>query len=116
MATPACDISCKHWTRQGSPGDASETGRRGARTAWGTPRPTTLPPRREPLDTGRQADDTLSMATRGRRDAGRARGEPIVDSILEHTLADLSRAGLDGLSIDRIARAAAVNKTTIYRR
>lgn len=39
-----------------------------------------------------------------------------MDSILEHTLADLSRAGLDGLSIDRIARAAAVNKTTIYRR
>lgn len=56
------------------------------------------------------------MATKGRRDAGRARGEPIVDSILEHTLAELSRAGLDGLSIDRIAHAAAVNKTTIYRR
>lgn len=56
------------------------------------------------------------MAAKTRRDAGRARGEPIVDAILEHTLADLSRAGIDGLSIDRIARAAAVNKTTIYRR
>ena len=57
------------------------------------------------------------MPAKRRRDAGRARGgEPIVDAILEHTLADLARAGIDGLSIDRIARAAAVNKTTIYRR
>lgn len=56
------------------------------------------------------------MTAKRRRDAGRARGEPIVDSILEHALVELSREGLDGLSIDRIARAAAVNKTTIYRR
>lgn len=56
------------------------------------------------------------MAAKKRRDAGRPRGEPIIDEILEQTLRELSREGLDGLSLDRIAKAAAVNKTSIYRR
>jgi AcrR family transcriptional regulator len=51
-----------------------------------------------------------------RRDAGRARGEPIERAILAATLDELAEQGLDGLSIARIAEAAQVNKTTIYRR
>lgn len=51
-----------------------------------------------------------------RRDAGRPRGEPIERAILAATLDELSEKGLEGLSIARIAEAAEVNKTTIYRR
>jgi AcrR family transcriptional regulator len=51
-----------------------------------------------------------------RRDAGRARGKPIEQAILAATLDDLAEHGLDGLSVPRIAEAAEVNKTTIYRR
>jgi AcrR family transcriptional regulator len=51
-----------------------------------------------------------------RRDAGRPRGPPITAVVLEATLAELAAQGLAGLSVDRIARAAGVNKTSIYRR
>jgi AcrR family transcriptional regulator len=51
-----------------------------------------------------------------RRDAGRPRGEPVVDAVLEATLAEIAESGIGGLSVERIARAAAVNKTTVYRR
>ena len=51
-----------------------------------------------------------------RRDAGRPRGEPIVDAVLEHTLAELTQFGIAGLSIDRVAKKADVNKTSVYRR
>ena len=51
-----------------------------------------------------------------RRDAGRARGEPIEAALLAHTLEELEEHGIDGASVDRIARAAEVNKTSVYRR
>ncbi len=57
-----------------------------------------------------------SSTPRPRRDAGRPRGEPIIDAVLTHTLEELATHGMAGLSIDRIARAAEVNKTSIYRR
>lgn len=51
-----------------------------------------------------------------RRDAGRARGAPIAEAVLARTLEDLATAGIDGMSVERIARKAEVNKTSIYRR
>jgi AcrR family transcriptional regulator len=51
-----------------------------------------------------------------RRDAGRARGAPIADAVLTRTLEELATAGLAGLSVERIAQAAGVNKTSVYRR
>ena len=51
-----------------------------------------------------------------RRDAGRARGAPIVEAVLTRTLEELAQAGLEGLSVERIARRAEVNKTSVYRR
>ena len=51
-----------------------------------------------------------------RRDAGRPRGEPIEASLLARTIEEVAEHGLDGASVDRIAQAAEVNKTTIYRR
>ncbi len=51
-----------------------------------------------------------------RRDAGRPRGANIVDAVLAGTLAELADHGLSGLNVERVARRAEVNKTTIYRR
>ena len=51
-----------------------------------------------------------------RRDAGRPRGAPILDSILGQTLEEIAAHGIEGLSIDRIARAAEVNRSSVYRR
>lgn len=51
-----------------------------------------------------------------RRDAGRPRGEPIERAIVAATLDELARHGLEGLSIPRVAAAAEVNRTTVYRR
>ena len=51
-----------------------------------------------------------------RRDAGRPRGAPIARRILECALAELSEHGAEALSVERIARAAEVNKTSVYRR
>lgn len=51
-----------------------------------------------------------------RRDRGRPRGAPVADAVLERTLEDLAENGLAGLSVERIARAADVNKTSVYRR
>jgi AcrR family transcriptional regulator len=51
-----------------------------------------------------------------RRDAGRPRGAPIAEAVLARTLEELAAVGLEGLSIERIAKAAEVNKTSIYRR
>lgn len=51
-----------------------------------------------------------------RRDAGRARGAPIAEAVLTRTLEELATAGLEGLSVERIARRAEVNKTSVYRR
>lgn len=51
-----------------------------------------------------------------RRDAGRPRGRPIEEAIVSATLQELALHGLEGLSIPRVAAAAEVNKTTVYRR
>lgn len=51
-----------------------------------------------------------------RRDAGRPRGQPVTDAVLAATLHELATEGVDGLSIERIARHADVHKTTVYRR
>jgi AcrR family transcriptional regulator len=51
-----------------------------------------------------------------RRDAGRARGAPIVQAVLTRTLEELTASGVDGLSVERIAKKAEVNKTSVYRR
>jgi AcrR family transcriptional regulator len=55
------------------------------------------------------------MAT-PRRDAGRPRGRPIEQAIVAATLDELARYGLEGMSVPRVAAAAQVNKTTVYRR
>jgi AcrR family transcriptional regulator len=51
-----------------------------------------------------------------RRDAGRPRGEAVLSSVFVCTLAELAEHGPDNLSIERIAKAAQLNKTSIYRR
>lgn len=51
-----------------------------------------------------------------RRDAGRPRGAPIQDAVLTSTLEELVAHGIEGASVDRIARVAEVNKTSVYRR
>ncbi len=55
-------------------------------------------------------------AGKPRRDAGRARGEFITKLVFEHTLQELAASGLEGLSVERIAAAAELNKTSVYRR
>jgi AcrR family transcriptional regulator len=52
----------------------------------------------------------------GRRDAGRPRGATVVDAVMAATLDELAAVGIEGLSIDRIARNTSLNKTSIYRR
>lgn len=56
------------------------------------------------------------MAERRRRDAGRPRGAAVADAVMLATLDELGAHGLAGLSVERIAAAAEVNKTSIYRR
>lgn len=51
-----------------------------------------------------------------RRDAGRPRGAFIAEAVLACTLEELASHGIENLSVDRIARAAEVNKTSVYRR
>ena len=51
-----------------------------------------------------------------RRDAGRPRGKPVEDAIVRATLDELAAHGIDGVSVARVAEAAQVNKTTVYRR
>lgn len=58
---------------------------------------------------------TASDAPR-RRDAGRPRGAGITAAVLGAVRAELAESGLDGLSVERVARRADVNKTTVYRR
>ncbi|USX55152.1 TetR/AcrR family transcriptional regulator [Lentzea sp. HUAS12] len=51
-----------------------------------------------------------------RRDAGRPRGAAVVAAILTAVRAELAETGFEGLSVDRVARRAEVNKTSVYRR
>lgn len=54
--------------------------------------------------------------TSRRRDAGRPRGASVVAAILTAVRAELAETGFEGLSVDRVARRAEVNKTSVYRR
>ena len=56
------------------------------------------------------------VARSPRRDVGRPRGEPVTEAVLDRTLEELASVGPAQLSVERIARAAEVNKTSIYRR
>lgn len=58
----------------------------------------------------------VSAKKKTRRDAGCPRGEAIEETVLARTLEELTAHGIDGASVDRIARAAEVNKTSVYRR
>jgi AcrR family transcriptional regulator len=58
----------------------------------------------------------MAMPRQKRRDAGRPRGAAVTDAVMLATLEELGAHGLAGLSVERIAAAAQVNKTSIYRR
>ena len=59
---------------------------------------------------------TKAVKQGARRDAGRPRGEAIIEAVLSRTLDELAVHGIDKLSVGRIARVADVNKTSVYRR
>ncbi len=48
--------------------------------------------------------------------AKQIRGDRLVANVLEATMAELSRSGVENISVESIAERAGVNKTTIYRR
>jgi hypothetical protein len=48
--------------------------------------------------------------------AKQVRGDRLIANVLEATIAELSRLGADGISVESIAERAQVNKTSIYRR
>jgi AcrR family transcriptional regulator len=60
----------------------------------------------------------MTMPKARRRGRGRPAGgsDAVVHAILQTTLEQLGRRGYAALSIDQVAHAAEVNKTTIYRR
>lgn len=51
-----------------------------------------------------------------RRDAGRPRGQVVEDAVLARTLEEIAAHGIADLSVERIAAAAELNKTSVYRR
>ncbi|MDD7939062.1 TetR/AcrR family transcriptional regulator [Actinomycetospora lutea] len=51
-----------------------------------------------------------------RRDAGRPRGAAVTAAVLASVRAELAETGFEGLSVERVARRAEVNKTSVYRR
>src|ERR1700719_4297131 len=44
------------------------------------------------------------------------RSQQVVEKVREATMAELARVGFPGLTIEGVAKAATVNRTTIYRR
>jgi AcrR family transcriptional regulator len=44
------------------------------------------------------------------------RGEPVIAKVLSATIEELALVGLEGMTLERVAARAAVNRTTIYRR
>ncbi|NUP05054.1 MAG: TetR/AcrR family transcriptional regulator [Polyangiaceae bacterium] len=44
------------------------------------------------------------------------RGEPVVAKVLDATIQEIAMTGYDGLTLERVAARAGVNRTTIYRR
>ena len=69
---------------------------------------------RAPQQTAYSGDVPLAKQRRRGRPAGGS--VEVVSAILDATLAQLGKVGYAELSIDEVARAARVNKTTIYRR
>lgn len=61
---------------------------------------------------------TAQPARRVRRAKKKAveRGAPVVERVLTAALRELARVGYAALTIDEVATAAGVNKTTVYRR
>ena len=49
-------------------------------------------------------------------EAKQVRGDRLVAKVLEATVVELSRSGLENISVESVAERAQVNKTTIYRR
>jgi AcrR family transcriptional regulator len=60
------------------------------------------------------AMDISTRRTRGLQCGPRSR--QVVEKVREATMAELARVGFPGLTIDGVAKAANVNRTTIYRR
>lgn len=58
----------------------------------------------------------INSVTQTRRDAGRPRGTPVIDAVLAAARDEIIDAGVDRLSVDRVAQRAQVNKTSVYRR
>src|ERR1700716_1232750 len=58
--------------------------------------------------------DSSTRRTRGVQRG--ARSHQVVEKVREATMAELARVGFLGLTIEGVAKAADVNRTTIYRR
>jgi AcrR family transcriptional regulator len=58
--------------------------------------------------------DSSTRRTRGVQRG--ARSQRVVEKVREATMAELARVGFPGLTIEGVAKAANVNRTTIYRR
>src|SRR5271163_113820 len=59
----------------------------------------------------------MDSSTRRTRGVQRGpRSHQVVEKVREATMAELARVGFPGLTIDGVAKAANVNRTTIYRR
>jgi AcrR family transcriptional regulator len=58
--------------------------------------------------------DDSTRRTRGVQRGSRS--QHVVEKVREGTMAELARVGLPGLTIEGVAKAANVNRTTIYRR
>jgi AcrR family transcriptional regulator len=58
--------------------------------------------------------DSSTRRTRGVQRG--ARSQRVVEKVREATMAELARVGFPGLTVEGVAKAANVNRTTIYRR
>ena len=58
--------------------------------------------------------DSSTRRTRGVQRG--ARSQQVVEKVREATMAELARVGFGGLTVEGVAKAANVNRTTIYRR
>lgn len=68
----------------------------------------------------RTRSDRLQVGGQGdeveQREAAGGRGEPIADVVLERAIEEFAAVGMAALRVDQVARAAEVNKTSVYRR
>lgn len=87
---------------------------RGALTVGVARSPVTLYSRR--MARSAKAPPPRSTRKPRRRDAGRPRGAPVTEAVLDRALEEIAAEGVAQFSVDRVARAAEVNKTSVYRR